>query len=71
MEDEALLSDVMMLDEGQVVLSISLEAIDQRFVALSHDPAVADAMAAAPTRCCATATRAARPRCLTARRPRT
>ena len=44
---EALLSDVIMLDEGQVVLSISLEDIDQRFVALNHDPAVADAMAAA------------------------
>ena len=46
-EVEALLSDVIMLDEGKVVLSISLEDIDQRFVALNHDPAVADAMAAA------------------------
>ncbi|PZP32430.1 MAG: multidrug ABC transporter ATP-binding protein [Roseateles depolymerans] len=46
-EVEALLSDVIMLNEGQVVLSISLEDIDRRFVALSHDPAAADAMAAA------------------------
>jgi ABC-2 type transport system ATP-binding protein len=46
-EVEALLSDVIMLDEGKVVLSISLEDIDQRFVALNHDAAVADAMAAA------------------------
>ncbi len=46
-EVEALLSDVIMLDEGRVALSISLEDIDQRFVALNHDPAAADAMAAA------------------------
>jgi ABC-2 type transport system ATP-binding protein len=46
-EVEALLSDVIMLDEGRVALSISLEDIDQRFVALNHDPVAADAMAAA------------------------
>jgi len=46
-EIESLLSDVMMLNEGKLVLSISLEEMDRRFVALSHDPAEADAMAAA------------------------
>jgi ABC-2 type transport system ATP-binding protein len=46
-EIESLLSDVMMLNEGKLVLSISLEEMDRRFVALSHDPAQADAMAAA------------------------
>ncbi len=46
-EIEALLSDVIMLNEGQLVLSISLEDIDRRFVALGHDPAVAEDMAAA------------------------
>ena len=46
-EVEALLSDVIMLDEGRVALSISLEDIDRRFVALSHDAAVAEEMAAA------------------------
>jgi ABC-2 type transport system ATP-binding protein len=46
-EIEALLSDVMMLNEGKLVLSISLEEMDRRFVALSHDPAQADAIAAA------------------------
>jgi len=46
-EVEALLSDVIMLDEGRVALSISLEDIDRRFVALNHDPAAAEAMAAA------------------------
>jgi ABC-2 type transport system ATP-binding protein len=46
-EIEALLSDVIMLNEGQLVLSISLEDMDRRFVALSHDPAVAEEMAAA------------------------
>jgi ABC-2 type transport system ATP-binding protein len=46
-EVEALLSDVMMLNEGRLVLSISLEEMDRRFVALSHDAAEADAMAAA------------------------
>jgi ABC-2 type transport system ATP-binding protein len=46
-EIESLLSDVMMLNEGKLVLSISLEDMDRRFVALSHDAAAADAMAAA------------------------
>ncbi|MEK8044782.1 ABC transporter ATP-binding protein [Ideonella margarita] len=46
-EVESLLSDVMMLNEGQMVLNIPLDQLDQRFVALSHDPAAADAIAAA------------------------
>lgn len=46
-EIESLLSDVLMLNEGKLVLSISLEEVDRRFVALSHDPAQADAIAAA------------------------
>lgn len=46
-EIETLLSDVMMLNEGKLVLSISLEDLDRRFVALSHDAAAADQMAAA------------------------
>ena len=46
-EIESLLSDVLMLNEGKLVLSISLEDMDRRFVALSHDSAVADAMTAA------------------------
>lgn len=46
-EIEALLSDVLMLNEGQLVLSMSLEDIDKRFHALSHDSQAADAMAAA------------------------
>ena len=46
-EVEALLSDVLMLNEGKLVLSMSLEDMDRRFVALSHDAAVADQMAAA------------------------
>ena len=46
-EIENLLSDVLMLNEGRLVLSLSLEDIDRRFVALSHDPAAAEAMAAA------------------------
>ena len=46
-EIEGLLSDVIMLNEGRLVLSISLEEMDRRFVALSHDPAQAAAMAAA------------------------
>lgn len=46
-EIEALLSDVMMLNEGRMVLNISLEEIDRRFVALSHDPVTADEVAAA------------------------
>jgi len=46
-EIESLLSDVMMLNEGKLVLSISLEDLDRRFVALGHDAAAADQMAAA------------------------
>ena len=46
-EVESLLSDVLMLNEGKLVLAISLEEVDRRFVALSHDPAVAEQMAAA------------------------
>jgi ABC-2 type transport system ATP-binding protein len=46
-EIESLLSDVLMLNEGKLVLSISLEDMDRRFVALSHDPSVAEQMAAA------------------------
>lgn len=45
-EVETLLSDVLMLDEGRLVLNISLEEMDSRFVALSHDPEAADAVAA-------------------------
>ena len=46
-EIETLLSDVLMLNEGKLVLSISLEDMDRRFVALSHDVSVADEVAAA------------------------
>lgn len=46
-EVESLLSDVMMLNEGKLVLNISLAQMDERFVALGHDPQVADAIAAA------------------------
>jgi len=46
-EIESLLSDVLMLNEGKLVLSISLEDMDRRFVAFSHDAAVAEQMAAA------------------------
>lgn len=46
-EIENLLSDVLMLNEGKLVLSISLQDIEQRFVALNHDAAVAADMAAA------------------------
>ncbi|HZF79357.1 MAG TPA: ABC transporter ATP-binding protein, partial [Rubrivivax sp.] len=46
-EIESLLSDVIMLNEGKLVLSISLEDMDRRFVALNHDAAVAEQMAAA------------------------
>ena len=46
-EIEALLSDVLMLNEGKLVLSLSLEDIDRRFVALSHDASAAERMAAA------------------------
>ncbi len=46
-EVEALLSDVLMLNEGRLALAISLEDLDRRFVALGHDPAVAADIAAA------------------------
>ena len=46
-EIETLLSDVLMLNEGKLVLSISLEDMDRRFVALNHDASVADEVAAA------------------------
>ena len=46
-EIESLLSDVLMHNEGHLVLAIPLDDIDRRFVALGHDAAAADAMAAA------------------------
>jgi ABC-2 type transport system ATP-binding protein len=46
-EIESLLSDVLMLNEGKLVLNISLEDMDRRFVALSHDASAAEEMAAA------------------------
>jgi len=46
-EVETLLSDVLMLNEGRLVLSTSLADIEERFVALSHAPAVAERVAAA------------------------
>ncbi len=46
-EIESLLSDVLMLNEGKLVLSISLEDMERRFVGVSHDAAVADQIAAA------------------------
>ncbi|MDE2564610.1 MAG: ABC transporter ATP-binding protein [Burkholderiales bacterium] len=46
-EIETLLSDVLMLNEGKLVLAISLEDIDRRYTALSHDASVAEQMAAA------------------------
>ncbi|WP_418317247.1 ABC transporter ATP-binding protein [Piscinibacter sakaiensis] len=46
-EVESLLSDVLMLNDGKLVLDISLADIEQRFVALGHEPQVADAIAAA------------------------
>jgi ABC-2 type transport system ATP-binding protein len=46
-EVETLLSDVMMLNEGKLVLSMSLEAMEQRFVALGHDEHTAQQVAAA------------------------
>lgn len=45
-EVESLLSDVMMLDEGRLVLNIPLAEMDERFVALSHDAEAAEAVAA-------------------------
>ena len=46
-EIQPLLSDVIMLNEGRIVLSTSLVDMDQRFVGLSHDAAAADRIAAA------------------------
>jgi ABC-2 type transport system ATP-binding protein len=46
-EIQPLLSDVLMLNEGKVVLSTSLVDLDRRFVGLSHDAAAADRVAAA------------------------
>ncbi|MBB5203004.1 ABC-2 type transport system ATP-binding protein [Inhella inkyongensis] len=46
-EIEALLTDVLMMDEGKLVLNLSLEAMESRFYALAHDPEAADAVAAA------------------------
>jgi ABC-2 type transport system ATP-binding protein len=46
-EIEALLSDVLILNEGKLVLSTSLVDLEQRFVALAHAPAVAEQVAAA------------------------
>lgn len=46
-EIETLLSDVLMLNEGRLVLGISLQAIESRFVALGHDAALAEQVAAA------------------------
>ncbi len=46
-EIETLLSDVLMLNEGKLVLAIPLDDIDRRFVALGHDAAAAAAVAAA------------------------
>jgi ABC-2 type transport system ATP-binding protein len=46
-EIESLLSDVLMLNEGKLVLSISLEDMEMRFVGVSHDAAVAEQIAAA------------------------
>ncbi len=46
-EIETLLSDVMILNEGKLVLDISLEDVDSRFVALSHDAGASERIAAA------------------------
>ncbi len=46
-EIENLLSDVLMLNEGKLVLAIPLADIDRRYTALAHDAAAADAVAAA------------------------
>ena len=46
-EIESLLSDVLMLNEGKLVLSISLEDMEKRFVGVTHDAAVAEQIAAA------------------------
>jgi len=46
-EVEGLLSDVLMLNEGRLVLDIPLAEIDRRYVALGHDASAAEAVAAA------------------------
>jgi len=46
-EVEALLSDVLMLNEGKLVLAASLEDVDRRFVVLGHHAATAERVAAA------------------------
>lgn len=46
-EIENLLSDVLMLNEGKLVLAIPLADIDGRYTALAHDAVAADAVAAA------------------------
>jgi ABC-2 type transport system ATP-binding protein len=46
-EIESLLSDVLMLNEGKLVLSLSLEDMDRRFVGIQHDASVAEQVAAA------------------------
>ena len=46
-EIETLVSDVLMLNEGKLVLSTSLVDLEERFVALAHAPAVAEQVAAA------------------------
>lgn len=46
-EVESLLSDVLMLNEGRLVLDIPLAEVEGRYVALGHDPSAAEAMAAA------------------------
>ncbi|MFG6447481.1 ABC transporter ATP-binding protein [Roseateles sp. BYS180W] len=46
-EIEQLLSDVLMLDQGRLVLNLSLADVEQRYVALAHAPELADAVAAA------------------------
>ena len=46
-EIQPLLSDVIMLNEGRIVLATSLVDMDQRFVGLSHDAAAAERIAAA------------------------
>ncbi len=46
-EIETLITDVLMLNEGKLVLNLSLEDIEQRYVGLAHPAAVAEQVAAA------------------------
>ena len=46
-EVESLLSDVLMLNAGKLVLSISLADVEERYTALCFDPAAAEQMEAA------------------------